>query len=732
MEFKAVPRTIADTLDLKRKYVIPRFQREYSWENDELQELWDDLLDCFTVHNGKLYPNEYFIGTLVLVGDDDDNMNIKRQVVDGQQRLMTITIAFSVIRKLFLMEKEETLANKVYSYIMGEDADGVEYAKLETETPKPYFQMRIQKREQNENILPNTDEEKRILNAYNYFERKLSRKNILQEIKKRYRIDDNRLDYIELLKLFRDQILHCKVIYVTVKSFDDAYAIFEVLNAKGKDLSPIDIIKNSLFSILNETEPVDFAEESWKKIKRKTVGKCDIQTFYRHYWLSKYGYSTAKKLVKEFNDKIGKNQSEYTIFLKELVEASEDYYKIVYPNKNDWSQPEEIDIYYALEACDIFDVTQVRIFLLALFDVKRKKMISHKQFLRIIKFLEQYHFVFNSICSMRPSGLERRYSSYARKLRICKDKNETKKCIDELIATLKEGLPAKEIFVSNFVNVRYTSDFAKDKKFWDDQLDALGEPLYSDIQGPAVLEEARKRHGNPKLRASDIEMNELFVAVKDYHLEPYATQNLMDFCMNHQLSMTNLLLLGIRTYLSKVNNGQEDITIQNFISRRSTHEEWTSGGSRTIMFPCRTVISPETDFLSAAYEIQNMQNRIYMHSNYDPAFIVDEMRKRYHTPEHTSYESCYLTYQPMPVKVENEMLGTIRQHAKWFANGAATKKMYLTVSHTEDGGMNFSYHYQTAHLEEHDMELLYYYMMRILFKGIAEPDMSIGEIMEQV
>ncbi len=39
------------------------------------------------------------------------------------------------------------------------------------------------------------------------------------------------------------------------------------------------------------------------------------------------------------------------------------------------------------------------------------------------------------------------------------------------------------------------------------------------------------------------------------------------------------------------------------------------------------MISPETDFLSAAYEIQNMQNRIYMHSNYDPAFIVDEMKK---------------------------------------------------------------------------------------------------------
>jgi len=290
----------------------------------------------------------------------------------------------------------------------------------------------------------------------------------------------------------------------------------------------------------------------------------------------------------------------------------------------------------------------------------------------------------------------------------------------------------EEVLAKDLKRANNEKRFAKDKKFWDDQLDALGEPLYSDIQGPSVLEEARKLHGNPSLRAADIELKNLFVEVKDYYLEPEPTRNLMDFCMNHQLSMTNLLLLGIRTYLSKVNNGQEDITIENFISRRSTHDEWTSGGSRTIMFPCRTVISPETDFLSAAYEIQNVQNRIYMHSNYDPALIKEEMRKRYRTPEHTAYESCYLTYQPMPVKLENPHLIHIPQHSKWFANGAATKKMYLTVSHTEDGGMNFSYHYQTAHLEEHDMELLYYYMMRILFKGIAEPDMSIGEIMEQV
>ncbi|MBQ9871783.1 MAG: chromosome condensation protein [Eubacterium sp.] len=274
--------------------------------------------------------------------------------------------------------------------------------------------------------------------------------------------------------------------------------------------------------------------------------------------------------------------------------------------------------------------------------------------------------------------------------------------------------------------------FAKDKKFWDDQLDQLGEPLYSDIQGPSVLEEARKKHKNKKLRAADIEREKLFVAVKDYVLEPEPTQGLIDFCMNHQISMTNLLLLSIRTYLSKVNNGQEDITIENFISRRSTHDEWTSGGSRTIMFPCRTVLPADMDFLSAAYEIQSVQNRIYMHSNYDPELIREEMKRRYKTPDDTTYESCYLTYQPMPVKPQNSFISNIPMHNKWFANGAATKKMYLTVSHTENGGMNFSYHYQTVKLDEKDMELMYYYMMRILFTGISNPDITLGELMERV
>ena len=274
--------------------------------------------------------------------------------------------------------------------------------------------------------------------------------------------------------------------------------------------------------------------------------------------------------------------------------------------------------------------------------------------------------------------------------------------------------------------------FERDKQYWESQLDKFGEPLYSDIQGPSVLEASRKAHRNPDLRSADIERNNLFVAVKDYVLEKEPSEELMKYCMEKKISFNNLMLLAMRTYLSKVNNGQEDITIESFIARRSTHDEWTSGGSRTIMFPCRTVISPGTSFLDAAKEIQSTQNGNYLHSSYDPELIKRSMEKRYGTPKDTTYESCYLTYQPLQINSNNDDFGAIPMYFKWFANGAATKKVYLTITHTPEGGLNFSYHYQTAALSEKDIELFYYYMMRIVFMGIRDDSLSVGQIMDTV
>lgn len=348
---------------------------------------------------------------------------------------------------------------------MGEDNDGNLYARLVNESPKPFFQNRIQKKNIDFTAIPQSNEEKRLLNAYSYFDRQLKESVLIKAIRERNPGMET-TSYMDALKAFRDQMLKCKVIYVTVKSLDDAYMIFEVLNAKGKDLSPVDIIKNEIFSILTEEEPLDNAAEKWNEIKNE-IKKCDgldFNTFYRHYWLSKYCLSTNRKLVSNFEKYIPKTITDYTSLIDDMDRASRDYSDIVVPDQSKWSQPEELSIYTTLSAFNVFNVTQIRIFLIALFDAKRRRAISYKQYKKILTYTEYYHFIFTAVCSSRPSGLERRYSSYARKLRACDNKNESADCINDLINDLKSTLPDYATFESKFQTITYTSKQEKNKK----------------------------------------------------------------------------------------------------------------------------------------------------------------------------------------------------------------------------------------------------------------------------
>ena len=465
MDLISVSKSMDDALRVQRKYVIPRFQREYSWENEELQTMYEDLIDNIYFKDGNYFTNDYFIGSLVLVGDDDDTSKIERLVVDGQQRLMTFTIAFAVLTQKFKELGQEKLSEKTHLNVMGEDNDGNLYAKLVNENPKPFFQKRIQQKDIDFSAIPETNEEKKILNAYNFFDRQLKENILIKNIRDNNPGEDD-IKYLDALKAFRDQILKCKVIYVTVKNLDDAYTIFEVLNSKGKDLMPVDMIKNSLFSILTEDEPLDYAVEKWKEIKKnlKNCVDLDINIFYRHFWISKYNLSTTRKLVYNFNKTIPRTIAGYTEFIDALGREAKQYALIAAPKRVDWIQPEELFVYTCLESFCIFNVSQVRIFLLALFEVKNSKLISFKNFKKILIYLEHYHFIFTAVCSSRASGLERRYSSYARQLRRCTSKQESADCINNLITDLKDGIPDYSIFEKQFEKIMYTSRKEKDKK----------------------------------------------------------------------------------------------------------------------------------------------------------------------------------------------------------------------------------------------------------------------------
>lgn len=273
---------------------------------------------------------------------------------------------------------------------------------------------------------------------------------------------------------------------------------------------------------------------------------------------------------------------------------------------------------------------------------------------------------------------------------------------------------------------------AKDEVFWA-ELIRRGEPIYTDIRGPQHLEESRRRHGNPKLRAADRQMTDLRVGQASFYLEPEPTRRLLDYCAVNGVSMTNLLLMGLRTYLSKQNGGEKDVSLRNYVCRRSSRLAKLSGGTRVHCFPCRTVIEPETEFLDGVFAIQNLQNNIYRHVNYDSGKVIKDTLEYYHAPARTTYESVALTYQPLPIRLQNENLKGIPYRTMWFTNGTAIQPVYLTVMHNStDYGLEFYFKYQAADYSYDDIEKLYYYLLRIVFMGVENPEMTVGEIMERV
>jgi hypothetical protein len=173
---------------------------------------------------------------------------------------------------------------------------------------------------------------------------------------------------------------------------------------------------------------------------------------------------TEKYLVKSFRNRIPSNESSYKEFINVLEIESQQYGKIINPSENNWKQPEDLDVYIALSALSIFKTKQVRTFLLALFSLNNQKKIKHSSYIKILKLLERFHFIFTAVCSSRASGLESKYSTYARKLRNCQNDTDITNCINELINWINVILPQYEVFEKKVFTIRYTSSEQKNKK----------------------------------------------------------------------------------------------------------------------------------------------------------------------------------------------------------------------------------------------------------------------------
>lgn len=466
MDFKPVDKTIKDLLISGHPFEIPRFQRAYSWEKRHYAEFLQDITSNLKIADGQIRSDAYFVGTMLFIGNFIDSGKSVIRVVDGQQRLTTITILFSVLSDLFKKKGENTLAKMIFRYIMTEDDNGEEVRILKTKSNYPYFAYFIQDYTKSQNPLPESEEEENIKQTYEYFYKQLEERKIRQTLKKSHGADAvNNLNYIDILKAIRDQVLNCSFISISTETGDQANRIFEILNAKGKRLNEVDLIKNKLFEVVSGEEPVDVANDYWTKVRTKIEdvdSGVGIATYYRHFWAANYSRSSSGKLYDAFKKSIKPtSRQRFMYFLKEMLTFAEYYSQIVEPSLSHYDNRQEYRwlVQSLKQLNDTFNIVQVRVPLMALMHAKSNDLISLSYYKKAVNYLENFHFAFNVVVSDRGNKLDSIYSSFAVSLKSASTKEEAHRMIDELlIGKLEPLFPKFSKFADEFIKFSFSKD----------------------------------------------------------------------------------------------------------------------------------------------------------------------------------------------------------------------------------------------------------------------------------
>ncbi len=437
-------------------YLIPRFQRPYSWDAENVQEFWDDI-----IRDGV---DGYFIGSIVLYRMRAGHYG----VVDGQQRLTTLTLLLCAIRNRMRANGSPDLADGIQGMIERPDINNQIQYVLQTETSHPYFQSRIQSNEPESTPATMLAEEQALQKAFDLLDELVAAaiKSIEQnpsntEKKKKMAIKK------ELVK-FRDRLLSLVVITITLPNSDDAYLIFETLNTRGKDLRLTDLVKNQMTRLVkSKNVTLDTMKSKWASMVEITTGSsAPISTdeYLHHFWLSRDEYLPAKKVFKVLKTKV-RSVGEAQSFMDQLVDDAALYRTIFEPSYRKWL-PEEKSVEEALTALRIFGVKQpVPCVLSLLREYHTTKKIKLKHLLRAICAIEKFHFVFTAVTSQRSSGgISQMYAAAGRRLFEAHDVITANGIIRALVEKLDEKTPHIGEFIALFRDITFTDQHTKRKR----------------------------------------------------------------------------------------------------------------------------------------------------------------------------------------------------------------------------------------------------------------------------
>lgn len=283
------------------EFHIPEYQRPYAWEDEQASELYEDLW-TFLEEEGD--DEEYFLGSIVLVKNDNQPM---ADVVDGQQRLTTLTLLLAAIRDRLMESADWKGAFDSFVVEPGQKA-------LELESkPRLFLRERdqsfLEKYIQTEGGL--TSLENLGLGWFRNSQLNLAR---------------NALSYMERLRKLKDQdvgrlgrfiVKNCILVVVTTSSFNSAYRIFSVMNDRGLELETSDILKANIISGISSGERAKYTA-SWEDAEER-LGRKSFNDLFGHIRTIYRKEKARRSLFEEFQEFVVKKVPESNHLLDHVI-----------------------------------------------------------------------------------------------------------------------------------------------------------------------------------------------------------------------------------------------------------------------------------------------------------------------------------------------------------------------------------------------------------------------------
>lgn len=373
---KASETNLQEIIEGTKQYIIPMFQRTYSWGDKQWKQLWEDIIDL--IEDNQSFS--HFIGSIVSIPINTNTHGVQQfLVIDGQQRMTTLLILLAALRDVAEKKGEQNLSDEIHhtllinSFKSGEE----KYKFLPTQVDKEYFKKLI-----NRELVEETDNSL-IIKAYQFFFRRVQEETI------------------ELSVLKATVTADLSIVSIVLSPDDNPYLVFESLNAKGQPLTQADLIRNYLFMRIPSDDQEDYYLRYWLPMQEE-LGE-SLTEFIRHYLLGININVKKNDVYLKFKEKV--DNQDVKEFLKVIASYAGYYAKLLYPKLE-----ENKEIRNLLERINDFEAKTAYPFLIYIYGDYKKGKYEESQFLKILTVVENY-LIRRFVCNIDSKALNKIFAS---------------------------------------------------------------------------------------------------------------------------------------------------------------------------------------------------------------------------------------------------------------------------------------------------------------------------------